>query len=629
MNRECMLNRESMAGKQQLAEEMRRNRLEIAALKARLMHQETILSAIPDIIMELDVNSIYTWTNSAGLDFFGEDVLGRNAEDYFEGERVREEIVQPLFSTTEKLIYVESWQRRKDGEIRLLAWWSRTLEDDHGSLIGTIATARDISTQRQSEMELERYRDHLEEIVKVRTFDLGRAVVAANSANQAKSMFLANMSHEIRTPMNAVLGFAQLLQRDASLPAAARNKVAAIMKSGEHLLTIINDILEMSRIEAGRVDLRSEPVNLLALLDDLVVMFRMRAEEKGLTFMLDCVTTLPAFIVTDSGKLRQILVNLLGNALKFTLSGSVVLRAATAGNNRIVIEVQDSGIGISSEELKKLFYPFERAVGGEHATGGTGLGLAISREYASLLGGGITVESRVGVGSCFRLEFDAPVTSLQPAAAQTQQPVTGLAPGQEEIRVLVVDDQRSNRELLRAMLEPLGMVVYEAVSGEEALEKVASLAPRIILMDLLMPGMSGVETTMRLRRSRAGKASIIIGITASAFLETKQQFLAAGIDAYIAKPFRERELLAALAEHAGVVFEAPEHGESNSKASQGIPTTGKMSPEWIVKFRSALARGNVTLLRELGEEAREIDQRLSAWIIERTAGYDLISLKRL
>jgi CheY-like chemotaxis protein len=430
--------------------------------------------------------------------------------------------------------------------------------------------------------------------------------------------------------MNGVLGFAQLLERDPSLSPMARNKVATIMKSGEHLLSIINDILEMSRIEAGRVELRTEPVDLAELLNDLTVMFRLRAEEKGLAFTLEPLTDLPRYIVTDLGKLRQILINLLGNAVKFTKSGSVSLRAFSVGIDRIAIEVQDTGIGITTEEQDKLFRPFERTRSGEQAAGGTGLGLAISREYAHLMDGELTVVSTAGEGSCFRFEFPAPATSEVPVSSGVLHSVTGLAPGQGELRVLVVDDLETNRELLRVILEPLGFVVDEASSGEEAIEKALVTKPHIILMDLVMPGMNGDEATRIIRTTCLAGDPVIIGISASAFNTQKQQFLDSGINAFIAKPFREQELFDLFACRAGVRFEIAGNKDSRDvQRSQELPSLDRMPADWLEEFSQALFRNNITRIRRLGEEASVIDPCLSAWVLERVELYDLEGLKKL
>jgi CheY-like chemotaxis protein len=359
-------------------------------------------------------------------------------------------------------------------------------------------------------------------------------------------------------------------------------------------------------------------------------MFRMRCEVKGLSFALESAADLPRYIVADLSKLRQILVNLLGNAVKFTPSGSITLRAAFTDSSRLFIEVEDSGIGIAPDEQAKLFRPFERTKSGEQAAGGTGLGLSISREYAQLMGGDITVTSKIGEGSCFRFEFPVSVTNDAPATIGASHRVIGLIPGQGEIRVLVVDDLQENRELLRGMLEPLGFVVEEACDGQEAIDKVNTSKPRIILMDQVMPGIRGSEATSILRVTYSKESLPIIGITASTFEDEKQQFKKAGLNAYLAKPFREQELYDVLSRHAGVLFETEAATASAEIQHENeLPTLEKMSAEWCASFRDALTRKNITRLRMLGEEAQTVDPALSLWLLERAGRYDLDGLKEL
>ena len=454
----------------------------------------------------------------------------------------------------------------------------------------------------------------------------------AEAANRAKSVFLANMSHELRTPMNAVLGFSQLLERDPSLSRQAHDNVSTIIKSGEHLLGIINDVLEMSRIEAGRAEIRLEPLDLPELLEDLAVMFRHRAEEKGLSLTLDYAVNLPRYIVSDVNKLRQILINMLGNAVKFTKQGSIILNAFPIGNDRIVIEVKDTGIGISKEEQASLFHPFERTRCGEQTAGGTGLGLAISRDYAHLMGGEITVESHPGVGSCFHFEFCAETTVTFLTPSDTSRQILSLIPEQIGMLVLVVDDASVNRKLLCGILEPLGFVVDEACNGEEAITKASSCAPRIILIDLVMPGMDGIEATRILRQTTCSAASTtIIGISASAFEEEKRTFIESGLNAFLAKPFREEELFDLLACHAGVVFEtqAVETTVSKTQADNERPTLEKMPVEWREAFADALKLGNIASIRHLGEAGVPFDPVLSAYVLKHAALYDLNGLTEL
>jgi len=509
-------------------------------------------------------------------------------------------------------------------------------------LIGLMGLRVSCRSERQLEFERERsaaalreaekqYSNHLEGLVEQRTEELVYTRNQAEAANRAKSVFLANMSHEIRTPMNAVLGFSQLLERDPSLSPSAKDKVATIMKSGEHLLSIINDILEMSRIEAGRIEARPQAIDLHELLDDLAAMLRLRAEEKGLTFTQERAAGCPHYILSDLGKVRQVLINLLGNAIKFTVKGSIVLRATGVGADRVAIEVADTGIGIAAKEMERLFSPFERTLSGEQAASGTGLGLAISREYAHLLGGEISVTSTAGAGSCFRFEFSAPPTALRPEITGPSRRVKALAPGQGEIRVLVVDDQPSNRKLLGAILEPLGFVVDMADEGGKAIDLARQRPPDIVLMDLVMPGMDGAETSKILRASLAKESLTIIGISASTFGKERQYFLDSGINAFIAKPFREQELFDLFTRHAGVQFLSEEVSPALPPAPPDVSglSLAAMPAAWRQEFAQALALGNVTRVRQLGQEAKATDAGLSAYLVERAGLYDLEALKGL
>jgi len=515
-----------------------------------------------------------------------------------------------------------------NGETRTYSTIKIPVYDSSGSPFAVCGIAMDTTDRKRAETELEGYREHLEELVRQRTLETDAARNAAEAANEARSRFLANMSHEIRTPLNAVLGFAQLLEHDPSLSPQGRDKVKTIMKSGECLLSIINDVLAMSRIEAGRIELRATPVDLNELFHDLAAMFKLRAEEKGLSFASACAENLQRFIMADLGKLRQVLINLLGNAIKFTTHGSITMRAFPAGPDRVAIEIEDTGIGISPEELDALFEPFVRSGSGGSAAGGTGLGLAISREYAHLMDGEITVTSSIAAGSCFRFEFHAPATTTQPVSGSTSTRVIGLASGQGAIHVLIVDDQSDNRYLLRTMLEPLGFVVDEACGGSEAIEKARSRLPRIIFMDMVMPGMDGAEATRELRSVFPVGSLTIIGISASTFENQKNYFLDSGIDDFIAKPFLKQELIDKLARHAGVNF-VTEEIVTAMPAGEAMPTLERMSAEWLERFSLALSRGNITLIRQLGEEARESDPVLSAYLLNRADLYDLAGLEKL
>jgi len=377
----------------------------------------------------------------------------------------------------------------------------------------------------------------------------------AEAANRAKSAFLANMSHEIRTPMNAVLGFAQLLLRDPATTQAQREHLGTIARAGDHLLSLIDDILQLARVESGRVALHETVFELSAVLADLEVLFRERAREQGLRLLVEGVAPLPRYIRADEAKLRQILTNLIGNAVKFTDHGGVAVRAR-AHDGKLVVEVEDSGPGIAPDELPRLFQKFEQTASGRQAKQGTGLGLAISREFAQLMGGQIGATSRPGEGSVFRLEL--PLQEGAEADLVRRAPtrrVTRLVSGPTRYRILVVDDKEDNRTFLTALLEAVGFDTAQAADGEEALRAFENYKPHVVLMDMRMPVMDGTEAIGRLRATPQGRAVKIVAVTASAFEEDRAAARVAGADDFVSKPFRESVLFEKLGALLGVEYE--------------------------------------------------------------------------
>jgi PAS domain S-box-containing protein len=441
---------------------------------------------------------------------------------------------------------------------------------------------------------------------------LRHAKEAAEAATRAKSLFLANMSHEIRTPMNAILGYAQLLHRDQALGPTQRRQLEVIRSSGEHLLTLINDILEMSKIEAGRSALSMAPFSPGALVGEVERMFVGLARERGLTLSTRLDSSLPGAVHGDVVKVRQVLINLLSNAVKFTERGSVRLEAAAAptadARLRLTIAVRDTGAGIAATDLERIFNAFDQSEAGVR-TSGTGLGLAISAHFAALMHGGIEVESALGRGSTFTFSFEAEdAAEPEPRAANGAEVAVGLEPGQPVPRVLVVDDVATNRELLVELLSRIGFEVHTAADGEEALVAHALHRPDLVLMDLRMPGIDGLETTARLRAG--GSHAVIIAITASGLSDAEESALAAGADAFVRKPYREAELLAKIGAALGVRYVHP-----RASRAEGPPSSARFGPglaavfarlprELLGELHDAAVQARASRLKALAEIAR-------------------------
>src|SRR4051794_5798750 len=367
------------------------------------------------------------------------------------------------------------------------------------------------------------------------------------------------MSHEIRTPMNAILGFSQLMLRDHDLTPRQCQNLGTINRSGEHLLALINDILEMSKIEAGRTTLNPSTFDLPVLLKDLEMMFRVRTEEKKLSFSVETIGDVPRFIVTDINKLRQVFINVIGNAVKFTDRGGIALRVRAdreaAAGPRLRVEVEDTGPGISADDQDKLFRHFEQTKTGQQTGTGTGLGLAISREFVRLMGGDISLSSQVGKGSVFVINLPLKAGEAQAVAAtEKPQQVLSLLRGQATIKVLIADDIEDNRQLLAQLLSPVGFDVRLATNGAEAVREFEQWRPHLVLMDFRMPVMDGHEAIRRIRAMPGGGEVKIIAVTASAMDDNRQELMEVGADDFIGKPFREAELFQKIPAQGGVEY---------------------------------------------------------------------------
>jgi signal transduction histidine kinase/CheY-like chemotaxis protein len=441
-----------------------------------------------------------------------------------------------------------------------------------------------------------------------RNRSLVREKEAAETANRAKSLFLANMSHEIRTPMNAILGYAQILQFARDLPAQHRHYVETIQNSGDHLLGMINDILDLSKIEAERMELHPADFDLKGLIQTLETMFTLQCREKGLAFKVEWAGSLPmdtgSFDVHgDEAKLRQVLINLLGNAVKFTEQGGVTLRVGLIQNDeaaspiRFRFEVIDSGPGIAPEEQERLFQAFQQADEGVKK-GGTGLGLALAKRVTELMGGHLGVESRPGGGTRVWLDVPLPAAQreLKSTMAETRR-ILSLAPGYH-VSALVVDDVEQNREVLSQLLRNIGCEVRIAASGHQALGLLRQELPDIVFMDVRMPGLDGIETTKQMVRQYGPGRMKFVAVSASVMSHQQEAFMEEGFDAFLGKPFRFQTLCECLKKLLRVEFQYADEGTVEDQSELPDPQRVELAPDLLARLRDAAHRFNVTKLEQ-------------------------------
>ena len=547
------------------------------------------------------------------------------------------ELVDLKIGDASRSIYKDDEDRQRMHEVLdregIVQDWELKMNGPHGTTIDTMATY--LKTEYEGQEGILCW---LVDIGKLKTaeIELRQAKEAAESASRAKSAFLANMSHEIRTPMNAILGFSQLMQRDASTTAQHKKHLEIITRSGKFLLSLINDILEMAKIETGRVALNPVPFDLHSLIKDTATIFRNQAEAKHLRFTMEKLREIPRWVVGDEQKLRQVLFNLLGNALKFTSEGWIALRASVEKSEtdelRFIMEIEDTGMGISEEEQSILFRRFMQTQSGRNMGGGTGLGLAITKEFIRMMGGDITMRSQLGKGSLFR--FHIQLRKPQDPSEYEQHDHSDLSlrlrPGQEPCRILIVDDKEENRALLRQILAPAGFELCEATDGADSVKRCKSFQPHVILMDMRMPGMDGCEAVRHIRKSVHGKSVKILINSASAFEENQREALAAGADVFLKKPIHYGELFGTLRKLLGgsVQWEETEP-VSESSAPERKPLSPEGLPQaWLANMKTAVSLADFDQVEKLIEEITPLDDLRAQELRDMAERFDAKALMR-
>ncbi len=604
----------------------------------------------------------------------GAETMDVSMEDLYEDAGQRELLIRRL----------EQGEVIKDHELRLVKrdgtpiWASFSVTAQHdqdGTVKWLEGTIQDITARKQTEDALRRAHDELELRVAERTAELldtnvilkqeiaereraeealrqaketaEQAQQAAEAASRAKSAFLANMSHELRTPLNAILGFAQLMERSPDVAPSQQENLAIISRSGEHLLTLINDVLDFSKLEAGRAMLNEQDLDLYRLLDGLEVMFQLRAEDKGLQLSFDCAPDVPQYVRTDEGKLRQVLSNLLGNAIKFTYQGGVILRVRRVGESAdrrisdeltdsqiLHFEVEDTGVGIAPDEMDGLFDAFVQTASGTRSQSGTGLGLPISRQFVQLMGGDISVTSTLGKGSVFAFAIRVAPAKSDAHALQTVRHVTGLAAGQPTYHILVVEDQVEHRKLLVELLQPLGFEVREAVNGQQGIEMSHIWRPHLIFMDVRMPVMNGYEATRRIKATPEGQDIPIIAVTASVFEHERGKVLEAGCDDFIRKPFQANAIYEKIARHLGVqfVYQTPQAASAmpaDDQTDWAVAALASLPGEWKSRLQQTSTKLDVEKTMGIVEQLRVQDSALADYLAGLVSAYRFDKLRKL
>ncbi|MDM8544159.1 PAS domain S-box protein [Desulfococcaceae bacterium HSG9] len=609
------------------------------ALQESEKKYQDLFDLAPDMYISVDAKTAcvlecnLTLANTLG--YGKEEVIGRPVLDLYtpKSAQYAKEHVFPMFAKTGEIKGEELQAQRKDGGVIEVLLKVTAVRDAGGNIVQSRSSWRDITGLKQVEEELRKAKE------------------VADAANIAKSVFLANMSHELRTPLNAILGFAQIMTRSRTLPRKHEENLAIICRSGEHLLTLINQVLDLSKIEAGRITLDESDFDLHNMLSELEDMFRIQADKKALQLVFNCSEKVPRYIRTDEIRLRQVLINLLNNALKFTKEGGVAVRTGIAdsedrksGIRELKFEIKDTGPGIASEETDKVFEAFVQTETGKQTGKGTGLGLPISKKFVQLMGGDITVRSEPGCGTTFTFDIQAGIAdAAEITAAQFARRAVALEPGQPRYRILIADDKSDNRKLLVKMLHPFGFILREAVNGREAVEIWNQWKPHLIWMDIQMPVMNGYEAVRKIRDEELimkkeipeTRHTAIIAVSANAYEEERDVAISKQCDDFLRKPFRETAIFDLMIRHSDIrfVYENEETDSETQRAERKKALTPEalatLPDDVIAEFRKAVLIADLAAAMRLCEQIRSENEPLADALAELVSAFRFDTLQEL
>ncbi|MCP4695620.1 MAG: PAS domain S-box protein [Gammaproteobacteria bacterium] len=571
------------------------------AMEEQRNQLKTIFQASPDFLLLKDRDAVYQAANPAFCRFLGkceEGIIGKTDFDLYPHETAARYEQDDIRIMASGRMQVRDEQAT---DLTSATKWVRVAKtpiiDAKDETTGILVSIRDITEDKEAEA------------------DLKKAKEAAEVANRAKSEFLANMSHEIRTPLNGILGFAQILRRDKELNPQQQDAIYTIEQSGEHLLVLINDILDLSKIEAQKMDLHPVAFQFRNFLKSIVDIVEIRARQKPVDFNYKELSPLPRAVKGDETRLRQVLVNLLGNAVKFSEQAGMMCFKVGVHGERIRFQIEDSGPGIAPEQLETIFEPFQQVGEQRYFSEGTGLGLAISKRFVEMMGGTLQVESAIRRGTRFQFELDLPEAKEWQEAGKIPQRLIAGYKGKQR-RILVVDDKSANRAVLVKMLSPLGFDLCEAANGQQSIEKALVYAPDVIFMDLIMPGMTGHETTRRMRRHPKLEDAVILAFSASVFEQDREKSLAAGCDDFIAKPVQAGELLEKLHTHLQLewIYEEEETGPADFPSVQSDQAFVGPPPEMAKKLLAYV--GDIEGIAEQAAELEKNDAKYAPFAAE-------------